>query len=346
MKVSSKEIRKIVHIDMDAFFASVEERDKPQYKNKPLIIGGFPFSRSVVSTCNYKAREYKIHSGLSSQRASELCPHAIYIKPNIAKYKKVSKEIKKILKKYSNIIQSPSMDEAYLDLTKNTSFNNSASLTAQKILSDIYKQTSLTASAGVSYNKFLAKVASDFQKPYGITVVTPEKAREFISKLKIREFHGIGPVTEAKLKEKGIATGEDLQKTNISKLKSIFGSRAETYLDLANGIDNSPIITESVRKSFGTETTFRFNLKTKRDIYIELYKMLFDIFIYVEKEKIIPKTITTKIKYSNFKTITRSKTKVTGYKDFKDGMYTLQEIIKNLELEREVRLTGVSISNF
>jgi len=247
--------RKIIHIDMDAFYASVEQRDHPQLRGKPVIVGGDPGSRGVVATCSYEARRFGIHSAMSSARAYRLCPQAIFVRPRFDVYRAVSAQIREIFHQHTDLVEPLSLDEAYLDVTENKQQIASATWVAREILQQIYKQTALTASAGVSYNKFLAKLASDIDKPAGLTVVTPEQAEAFIGQLPVRRFHGIGRVTEKKLLARGIASGADLRRCSLAELEHLFGSAGQYFYDIARGIDTRPVVPNRVRKSIGKETT-------------------------------------------------------------------------------------------
>src|SRR5210317_1660639 len=235
-------IRKIIHIDMDAFYASVEQRDRPELKGKPVIVGGDPQSRGVVAACSYEAREFGIHSAMASATAYRLCPDAVFIRPRFDVYRAVSSEIRKIFCEYTDLVEPLSLDEAFLDVTKNYMGMPSATLIAKEIKRKIYCKTGkLTASAGVSFNKFIAKVASDMNKPDGITVITPDMAEEFIDQLPIRKFFGVGKVTEAKMRSLGIQTGADLKRFQKEKLVEIFGKSGSYFFDIAHGMEHRPV---------------------------------------------------------------------------------------------------------
>ena len=255
-------VRKIIHIDMDAFYAAIEQRDFPQYKDKPVVVGGNPNSRGVVATCSYEARKYGIHSAMPSYRAYRLCPQAVFVRPRFVAYKEASEKIKEIFYQYTSLVEPLSLDEAYLDVTNSTKCSGSATLIAKEIKRKIFEKIQLTASAGVSYNKFLAKIASDFQKPDGLTVVLPQEGEEFVKKLKIRQFHGVGKVTEKKMHQLGIYTGADLKKLNLEELKQHFGKFSEYLYKVARAIDNRPVKILWQRKSIGKETTFSKDIST------------------------------------------------------------------------------------
>ena len=248
-----KENRKIIHIDMDAFYASIEQRDNPKYKGKPLIVGGDPNRRGVVATCSYEARKYGIHSAMPSLTAYKLCPKAIFIRPRMEVYKKVSRQVMNILNEYSNLVEPLSLDEAFVDVSKSKRCKGSATLIALEIKERIFKEVGLTASAGVSFNKFLAKMASDFRKPDGITVIIEENSKDFIRNLPIGKFFGVGRVTKNKLNNIGVFKGEDLLKFSEEELIDIFSDRGKILYEFARGIDNRPVNPYRIRKSIGKE---------------------------------------------------------------------------------------------
>ena len=248
--------RKIIHIDMDAFYAAVEQRDFPQYRNKPVIVGGNPFSRGVVATCSYEARPYGVHSAMASSRAYRLCPEAIFVKPRFEAYKEVSSVIRKIFYDYTDQVEPLSLDEAYLDVSHAVKSGGSASLIAKEIKSRIRQETLLTSSAGVSYNKFLAKIASELNKPDGFCLIVPEQGETFIENLPIQKFHGVGKATARKMRALGVATGKDLKALPLDVLQQHFGKTAMYYYDIARGIDRRPVVNMRTSRSIGAETTF------------------------------------------------------------------------------------------
>ena len=341
-------MRKIIHIDMDAFYASVEQRDRPELKGKPVIVGGLPDERGVVATCSYEARRFGIHSAMASSRAYKLCPHAVFLKPRFDAYKSVAIDIRKIFTEYTDIIEPLSLDEAFLDVTDNKFQIPYATVIAKQILKKIYEKTGhLTASAGVSFNKFLSKVASDFKKPCGITVVTPRNASTFIDNLPIRKFFGIGKVTEKKMHLLGIRTGADLKKMSENVLVNIFGKAGHYFYDIANGCDNRPVQTDRVQKSIGKETTLEKDITDKKQIFETLYKLAVTIEDLLEKRKKKGKTITLKVKYYDFQTITRSLTVTEPVTDIRSIMKYIQFLLNNtLAGKKKVRLLGITISNF
>ncbi len=339
--------RKIIHIDMDAFYASVEQRDNKELRGKPVIVGGSPESRGVVATCSYEARKFGIHSAMPSKVAYVRCPHAIFVPPRFDVYHKVSYEIREIFKRYTDIIEPLSLDEAYLDVTENKKGIEYASVVAKSIKSEIYKEIGITSSAGVSYNKFLAKIASDYQKPNGLTVITPEKAQEFIDKLPIKKFFGIGKVTEKTLKMMGINNGYDLRNMDLIQLETIFKKKGYDMYNFARGIDHRFVKVSRERKSVGAETTFISNVNFDSDELNEHIKeVVKDVYMRLNSINKSGKTITVKVKYEDFQQVTKRhtlKTSIHTYDDILGNANILIEKIK--DKNKQIRLIGVSISN-
>ncbi len=339
--------RKIIHIDMDAFYASVEQRDNKELRGKPVIVGGSPESRGVVATCSYEARKFGIHSAMPSKIAYVRCPHAIFVPPRFDVYHKVSYEIREIFKRYTDIIEQLSLDEAYLDVTENKKGIEYASVIAKRIKSEIYKEIGITSSAGVSYNKFLAKIASDYQKPNGLTVITPEKAQEFIDKLPIKKFFGIGKVTEKTLKMMGINNGYDLRNMDLIQLETIFKKKGYDMYNFARGIDDRPVKASRERKSVGAETTFISNVNFDSDELNEYIKeVVKDVYMRLNSINKSGKTITIKVKYEDFQQVTKRHTlkiPIHTYEDILGNTNILIEKIK--DKNKQIRLIGVSISN-
>ena len=302
--------RKIIHIDMDAFFAAVEIRDNPKLKGKPVIIGSDPRQtggRGVVSTCSYEARAFGVHSAMSSKEAYERCPQAIFISGNYEKYKAVGLEIRAIFKRYTDLIEPMSIDEAYLDVTENKLGIKSAVKIARLIQQDIWQELHLTASAGVSYNKFLAKMASDYQKPHGLTVILPDQAQEFLKQMDIAKFHGVGKKTVEKLHEMGIYTGADLLDVSEVTLIDRFGRLGFDLYRKARGIHNSSVKPHRIRKSIGKEKTYGKILQVEEDIKKELTLLSEKIAHNLSKQDKAGKIIILKIRYADFSTLTRRK---------------------------------------
>lgn len=339
--------RKIIHIDMDAFYASVEQRDNKELRGKPVIVGGSPESRGVVATCSYEARKFGIHSAMPSKVAYVRCPHAIFVPPRFDVYHKVSYEIREIFKRYTDIIEPLSLDEAYLDVTENKKGIEYASVIAKRIKHDIYKEIGITSSAGVSYNKFLAKIASDYQKPNGLTVITPEKAQEFIDKLPIKKFFGIGKVTEKTLKMMGVNNGYDLRNMDLIQLETIFKKKGYDMYNFARGIDHRPVKVSRERKSVGAETTFISNVNFDSDELNEHIKeVVKDVYMRLNSLNKSGKTITVKVKYEDFQQVTKRhtlKVPVHTYDEILGNTNVLIEKIK--DKNKQIRLIGVSISN-
>lgn len=339
--------RKIIHIDMDAFYASVEQRDNPALKGKPVIVGGEPRSRGVVAACSYEARKFGIHSAMASSMAFRLCPHAVIIKPSFEKYTRVSMQIREIFHEYTDLVEPLSLDEAYLDVTENKVNMPSATLIAEEIRKKIYQKTGLTASAGVSFNKFLAKAASDYKKPNGMTVITPENAAEFIDNLPVGKFYGVGKVTEKKMTDLGIITGADLKKLDVDTLKRLFGKVGVYYYDISHGRDDRSVNPDWISKSIGKERTFSEDISDKK----KMLSILEDIAVQLEgelkSEDTIGRTITLKMKYFDFKSITRSITLLKPVNDASSIMKYIPSLLDRTEAgEKKVRLLGISLSNF
>ena len=302
-----KKQRKIIHIDMDAFYASIEQRDNPALKGKPVIVGGNPQSRGVVATCSYEARQYGIHSAMPCKTAYKRCPYAIFVRPRFEVYKQVSYEIREIFYKYTDLVEPLSLDEAFLDVTENKLNIKYATDVAKMIKKEIYEKTGLTASAGVSYNKFLAKLASDYNKPNGLTVIREDNAQSFLDNLPIRKFFGIGKVTQKTLKGLGVENGYDLRQMEINELEFIFKNRGYLFYQLARGIDHREVEPHRERKSIGAETTLTENLDLEDEKLInildELCEEVANRAKYLKK---MGRTVTLKIKYGDFRQITRS----------------------------------------
>lgn len=341
--------RKIIHIDMDAFFASVEERDDPNLAKHPLVIARHPSDtggRGVVTTANYLARQYGIHSAMSAQKAYELCPQAVFVPGNHKKYRAISHQVREIFHRYTDIIEPMSIDEAYLDVTENKIGTKSAIKVAKMIQHDIWSELHLTCSAGVSYNKFLAKLASDYQKPKGLTVVTPEDAVDFLKALPIEKFYGVGKKTVPKMHELGIYSGKDLYEKSEMDLIQHFGKMGYSLYRKVRGIHNSPVQVERVRKSIGRERTYGKALTQENACLTELRMMSEEVSAYLKKEQKHGKTVVLKLRYSDFDTITR-RTTLTEYiykteAIFSQASLLFEEVAK---VEKGVRLLGVTMTN-
>jgi DNA polymerase IV len=339
-------LRKIIHIDMDAFFASVEQLDNPELRGKPVAVGGSG-ERSVVAAASYEARKFGVRSAMPSVIAKRLCPSLIFVKHNFARYTEVSATIHEIFREYTDLIEPLSIDEAFLDVTEDKKRIGSATLIAKKIRNEIKLRTGLTASAGVSVNKFLAKIASDINKPDGLFLIKPEDAEKFIEGLSVEKFYGIGKVTAQKMHKLGIHTGADLKNWDLVSLVRNFGKAGVFFYDIVRGIDERPVEPDQERKSVGTELTYEKDLITRFEIIAELYKLEKELTERLEHSETTGRTITMKVKFSDFRQITRSKTLQNYIRDFETLHKEVSEIRKSLKLEgSRIRLLGLSISNF
>jgi len=337
--------RKIIHIDMDAFFAAVEQRDNPSYRHKPIIVGGKPDSRGVVATCSYEARQYGIHSAMPSSRAYRLCPQAIFVKPNFAAYKEASEHIQQIFFQYTDLVEPLSLDEAYLDVTDSVLFQGSATRIAKAIKQQILSETGLVASAGISYNKFFAKIASDKDKPDGLYLITPEQGVDFVAQLPVGQFHGVGKATEQKMHALGIYTGLDLRQFSLPTLQQHFGKSALFFYQIAQGIDERAVNPYRTRKSIGTETTYAEDLQESTEIYQQLTQLFQQSLEKVQAKRLYARTLTVKIKYHDFKQITRSLSFKQPIKASYFNEMLLRKLLKkDLIGESKVRLLGVTLS--
>lgn len=340
------DIRKIIHIDMDAFYASVEQRDFPEYRGKPVIVGGSPEGRGVVAAASYEVREFGVHSAMPAAQAVRLCPHAIFVKPRFEVYREVSGQIRDIFFEFTDLVEPLSLDEAYLDVTENHINLPSATLIAKKIRELIKEKTRLTASAGVAHNKFLAKVASDLDKPDGLSVILPEDAEEFLEKLEIGEFYGIGDATESKMKSLGIHTGKDLKEWSEIELVEQFGKTGRYYYRIVRGIDNRKVKTHRVRKSIGKESTFSDDKDDIEWIHNFLTELAGKISQRMKKKNAAGKTVTLKVRYDDFETITRSTSFSHYIDDTRDIAETAIGLLEETKVgKRKVRLLGITMSN-
>jgi len=341
-------IRKIIHIDMDAFYASVEQRDHPELRGKPVAVG-WDKERSVVCAASYEARKFGVRSALPSVTARKKCPELIFVKPHFEVYQFVSGQIRQIFLEYTDLVEPLSLDEAYLDVSVNKKNIASATQIAREIKDKIKAVTGLNASAGVSYNKFLAKIASDYQKPDGLFVIKPDEALKFIEELEIEKFFGIGKVTALKMHKLGIHKGYDLKKITEKGLIMLFGKQGAYYHGIVNGIDEREVIAQRERKSLGTEYTFDKDLTKKFEIIAELYTIEKHLMDMIEKYHYYGKTLTLKVKYSDFKQHTKSKTLDADINDFQILHKTAKELIKSIPFNNtnfKIRLLGLSVSNF
>jgi len=330
---------------MDAFFASVEQRDQPELRGRPVIVGGLPDRRGVVAAASYEAREFGIHSAMSSTRAARLCPAAVFVRPRFDAYRRESERIRAIFRRYTDLVEPLSLDEAYLDVSECDQCQGSATLIALEIKRHILAETGLNASAGVSYNKFLAKIASDMDKPDGLYLITPEQGQGFIAGLPVRKFHGVGKATARKMQALGIHTGGDLRRWSLEDLLTRFGKVGRFYYLIARGIDERPVRPERVRKSVGCEKTFLEDLHG-RAACLEALRPLAERLERLLREKgLVARTLTLKIKYHDFRQITRSQTVADSYGQVEDIIALLPGLLARTEVaQRAVRLLGLSAS--
>ncbi|WP_339609071.1 DNA polymerase IV [uncultured Roseivirga sp.] len=340
--------RKIIHIDMDAFFASVEQLDNPEFRGKPVAVGGSK-ERGVVAAASYEARKYGVRSAMPSKTAYQKCPHIIFTPPRFERYKEVSAIIRSIFLEYTDLVEPLSLDEAFLDVTENKMGIASATMIAKAIRNQIFEKTGLTASAGISINKFLAKIASDYQKPNGITLIGPEKAVSFLEQLEVDKFFGVGKVTAKKMHGLGIHTGLDLKQWTKEALRLKFGKAGPFYYDIVRGEDQRPVNPNRIRKSLGAENTFDQDLIEIEDMKMALDPILQTVYKRLEKADKFGKTLTLKIKFKDFSQITRSITQteyITSGEILKQLTFNLLEQVNWEDFPEGVRLLGVTCSNF
>jgi DNA polymerase-4 len=343
--VDQPDNRKIIHIDMDAFYASVEQRDNADLRGKPVAVGGSR-QRGVVAAASYEARQFGVRSAMASSIAIRKCPDLIFVKPRFDVYKAVSQQIRAIFAEYTPLIEPLSLDEAYLDVTNNLVNNPSATLIAQAIKARIKAVTGLTASAGVSYNKFLAKLASDYRKPDGLFVIKPAQGKAFVEQLEVGQFHGVGRVTAARMNQLGIFTGLDLRQQSEAFLSKHFGKAGLHYYSIAQAIDHRPVMPDRVRKSIGSETTFEQDLTDEAELTESLLPLLESVWAFCEKTGVLGRTVTLKVKYGDFQQITRSRTVLSLIRDpayFKQISFDL--LASLIPAPKGIRLLGVSLSS-
>lgn len=339
-------MRKIIHLDMDAFFASVEQRDNPAYRGKPLVVGGDPNGRGVVAAASYEIRSFGVHSAMSCYEAKKRCPHAIFVRLRFDVYRDISTQIRDIMGRLSDLVEPLSLDEAYLDVTGQPHCGGSATLMANWLRQAIFDETGLTASAGVSFNKMLAKIASDINKPNGIAVITPDMADEFLSELPIERFFGIGKASAKRLHEMGVSTGGELRKLPLDELVQLFGNkRGQFYHDIAHGKDERAVKPERMRKSIGTEITFLHNSNDDDFILAQIFGGNESAFADLIKRELTAHTVTLKIKYSDFSQITRSVSVKSPFKHSDSVKPYLIDLFHHIPRELPIRLVGVTFSN-
>jgi DNA polymerase-4 len=340
-------VRKIIHVDMDMFYAAVELLDRPDLRDKPVVVGGSPKSRSVVTTANYVARKFGIHSAMSCAEAYRRCPECVFLKPDFAKYQKYSQIIRSIFFKYTDLVEPLSLDEAYLDVTMNKIGEPSATRIAESIKKDIFEQTGLTASAGVAPNMFVAKIASDFKKPDGLTVVPPDRVLDFIRPLPVRRIPGIGPVSDAHMAKLGIRTVAELGEKTSEWLEENFGSFGHYLWEIARGIDERQVTTNWERKSLGEEETFDHDLLDIARIEDYLRNCARRVFDQLSRDGKQARTVTLKIKYHDFRTITRRRT-LDRFVLSGDEVFSIaRDLLARTDAGRvRIRLAGISLSTF
>jgi len=341
-------MRKIIHIDMDAFYASVEQRDYPEYRGKPLVVGGLPEGRGgVVATASYEARKFGIRSAMSSKQALQLCPHAIFVRPRFPVYKEVSQHIREIFSRYTDLIEPLSLDEAYLDVTQDKLNIGSAIAIANEIKQAIKNELNLTASAGVSVNKFVAKIASDMKKPDGLMFIGPSSIENFMENLPVDKFYGVGKVTAMKMKKLGLFTGNDLKQLTEEQITQYFGKAGAFYYQIVRGVDERLVQPHRETKSMGAEDTFAYDLTSADEMMEELEKIAKTVHERLLKYQLRGRTVTLKIKYSDFRQITRSQSLPDRFNDLETILGTAKNLLLATDVEEhKVRLLGITVSNF
>lgn len=336
---------------MDAFFASVEQRDVPSLRGKPVVVGGQPDSRGVVAACSYEARAFGVRSAMPSAQAYRLCPDAVFVRPRFEAYRDVSQQVRELFAQFTDVVEPASLDEAYLDVSdqvvEDAFFDGSATAIANEIRRRIFDELHLTASAGISYNKFLAKVASDIEKPNGYFVVRPDQAETFIGRLPVGKINGVGAVTEKKMHAQGIFLGADLRRKTLIELCTAFGKAGQHFYNIARGIDNRPVKAHRLRKSLGSEQTLAEDLIDKEDIVRRVMRQAARVESAMSKRQLKAKTITIKFKYSDFSQVTRSKTLMQYQEALSALSLIFEELVDKTEAGmKPIRLIGVSVSGF
>jgi DNA polymerase-4 len=338
-------IRKIIHVDMDAFYASVEQRDNPALRGKPLAVGGAA-ACGVVAAASYEARKFGVHSAMPSVTAARKCPDLIFVPPRFDVYRAVSQHIREIFAEYTPLIEPLSLDEAYLDVTENLKDMEIATEIALEIRSKIKQVTRLNASAGISYNKFLAKMASDLNKPNGQAVITPKNGPAFVEQLAVKKFHGVGPATAERMKKYGIETGADLKAKSLEFLTDHFGKSGPYFYGIARGIDQRQVRPDRIRKSVGAEDTFVQDINDLDLATRELKPLADKVWSYCQEKGISGKTVTVKIKYSDFSQATRSRTSALAFSNGNDVLEAASGLLATVyPFKRSVRLLGVTLSS-
>jgi DNA polymerase-4 len=338
------EVRKIIHLDMDAFYASVEQRDDPALRGRPVAVGGAR-DRGVVAAASYEARQFGVRSAMPSATARRLCPELVFVKPRFEVYRAVSQQVRAIMAYYTPLIEPLSLDEAYLDVTQQLPPTATATQWAREIRARIKAETGLTASAGISYNKFLAKLASDYRKPDGQFVIRPHEGVGFVEQLKVGQFHGIGPATAARLNALGIFTGHDLRQQTEAFLRQHFGKAGGYYYAIARAEDHRPVVPDRVRKSIGSETTFAQSLTEPAEFYDSLTPLLASVWASAERLSVVGRSVTLKMKYDDFRQLTRSRTSLLPVRTLAQFTQVSHELLAPLlPPVQGVRLLGVALS--
>ena len=338
-------MRKIIHIDMDAFYASVEQRDNPELRGIPLAVGGGG-PRGVVAAASYEARKFGVRSAMSGAKARQLCPHLVFTRPNFEKYKEVSQQIRALFLEYTDQVEPLSLDEAYLDVTNPKLGPPSATIIARELRRRIFETTHLTASAGVSYCKFLAKMASDLNKPNGMATIQPHEAEAFLEKLEVEKFHGIGKATAAKMHKMGIFNGHDLKQHALHDLVRRFGKVGRFYYNIVRGIDDRAVQSHSIRKSLSTEETFNTDLGTTEEMMEQIALLADDLQRRIERADNPGRTLTLKVRYADFRIVTRSKTLDHDIDKAEEMIALAAPLLEDTEaIQRKVRLLGLGVSN-
>ena len=336
--------RKIIHVDMDAFFASVEQMDNPELKGKPLAVGGGE-KRGVVAAASYEARQYGVRSAMTGFLAKKKCPDLIFVKPRFARYKEISQQIRKVFYEYTDLVEPLSLDEAYLDVTENKKGNPSATLIASEIRKRIFEEVGLTASAGISINKFIAKIASDINKPNGQKTIPPDQVLDFLEELDIRKFYGVGKVTAEKMYQLGIFKGRDLKAKSLIYLVEHFGKSGRYYHDAVRGIHRSAVKPDRIPKSVGAERTFGENISSEVYLMQRLEGIAEELEKRLHRNDISGKTVTLKIRYGDFSLHTRSKTLNRYLRKKEEILKQVEVLLYQDPLQDSVRLLGISLSN-
>ncbi len=346
MPVVVPAVRRILHIDMDAFYASVEQRDKPELRGRPVAVGGDPHRRGVVAAASYEARVFGVRSAIPMARAVRLCPHLLIVRPDFQKYRAASQKVFEILRSVTPLVEPLSLDEAYLDVTENTWGETLGRAVALRLKAAIREATGLTASAGVAPNKFLAKIASAWKKPDGLTVIAPERVEHFLQKLPVDALWGVGPVTAARLRERGIEQLIDVRTADEKVLREAVGSSAEWLRQLADGIDDRLVEPNRETKSSGSENTYSQDLTDINEIRLEIDEMARDAASWLERQQLLCRTVTIKVRYSDFTTITRSHSTTAPTRDGEDIAQRAVRLLDRTDAAaRPVRLLGVSVHN-